>query len=89
MDRKDKIVALVALALIAVIGGFVIADEDHGLAGAYYYFYRATPASTTLPASSRFRTSFCTTTRPNLTADRWSIVRGDPRIGHEALAVPG
>lgn len=90
MDRKDRIVALAAVALVAVIGGFVIADEDHGLAGAYYYFYRATPASTTLPASSRFRTSFSTTTRPACpAAARWSIVRGGPRIHHEPRAVPG
>lgn len=41
MDRKDKIVSVAAITLVAVIGGFAILAEDFGRTGAYYYFSRA------------------------------------------------
>lgn len=37
MDRKDKIAIGAAIALVAGIGGFVLAADGHGQVGAYYY----------------------------------------------------
>jgi len=37
MDRRDKIAIAVTIALVAGIGGCVLAADDHGEVGAYYY----------------------------------------------------